>query len=197
MKIKSNTEQAEIFVFIASFFLIVIGFNSNRNIEVKQDEPPIIVIRDADKYSFASGSAELSSSLEKFVKTELAPQIAVNAQKYNADVIEIIGHTDGQPIETTSSNLDVSLEKAKLGKIPLSQLKAGSNADLGLMRALAVAKELKATGNVTDKLNFRVYSAGQLILTDGSPAPENRKQDATRRRIEIRFTRLGKNQDIN
>lgn len=30
MKIKSNMEQAEIFVFIASFFLIIIGFNGSQ-----------------------------------------------------------------------------------------------------------------------------------------------------------------------
>ncbi len=41
-------------------------------------------------------------------------------------------------------------------------------------------------------LKFRSYSAAQLILPNGDFASVNRDPDATRRRIEIRFTRPGK-----
>ncbi|MBW4591822.1 MAG: hypothetical protein KME46_02575 [Brasilonema angustatum HA4187-MV1] len=66
------------------------------------------------------------------------------------------------------------------------------------MRSLAVVKELRKIHNQqrkTRRIQFRPYSAAQLILPDGEFAsiPNNQRQpDATRRRIEIRFTRLGK-----
>lgn len=40
-------------------------------------------------------------------------------------------------------------------------------------------------------LSFRAYSAAQLILPSGEFAAIARQEDQTRRRIEIRFTRLG------
>ncbi len=53
-------------------------------------------------------------------------------------------------------------------------------------------------------LSFRAYSAAQLILPSGEFAaiagggdlPIARQEDQTRRRIEIRFTRLGKVQKV-
>ena len=119
-------------------------------------------------------------------------------KEYPIDVIEVIGHTDGQPIsginsptENNYSNLDYSLEKVNLGKLPVAQLRPGSNTDLGIMRALAVVQELKKSGGGILKLNFRAYSAGQLLLQDGQPAPIDKTDTPERRRIEIRFTKLG------
>lgn len=42
-------------------------------------------------------------------------------------------------------------------------------------------------------LKFRAYSAAQLLLPNGEFAPPSvaRQEDSKRRRIEIRFTRLG------
>jgi outer membrane protein OmpA-like peptidoglycan-associated protein len=74
-------------------------------------------------------------------------------------------------------------------------LQSSSNADLGLMRALSVVRLLQdiqvQTGSLKE-IKFRVYSVAQLILPNGEFASINRQADASRRRIEIRFTRLGK-----
>jgi hypothetical protein len=62
------------------------------------------------------------------------------------------------------------------------------------MRALAVVRLLRDIQTQNGRLKglkFRAYSAAQLILPNGDFAPVNRTPDATRRRIEIRFTRLG------
>ena len=76
------------------------------------------------------------------------------------------------------------------GKQPVSRLSAGSNADLGLMRALAVVQKLESSG--LKNVEFRAYSAAQLYLPSGNLATVNRKPDETRRRIEIRFIPPGK-----
>jgi hypothetical protein len=49
---------------------------------------------------------------------------------------------------------------------------------------------------VLHKGNFRAYSAAQLILPNGQFAEIARKEDVTRRRIEIRFTRLGEVREV-
>lgn len=126
------------------------------------------------------------------VKYKIVPQIEQHTQQYKINVVEIIGHTDGQGNGSVTSNLDQNLEKVASATIAVNQLKAGSNADLGLMRALAIVQVLRniqSTSNRLQGLNFRAYSAAQLILPNGNFANVNRNPDATRRRIEVRFTR--------
>ena len=110
-------------------------------------------------------------------------------------MVEVIGHTDGQANGSKNSNLDLNLEKVASAKEPGSSLHSGCNADLKLMRALAVVRVLRDIQTKNGKmkgLKFRAYSAAQLILPNGDFASLNRNPDATRRRIEIRFTRPGK-----
>ncbi|MDJ0620245.1 MAG: flagellar motor protein [Calothrix sp. MO_192.B10] len=154
--------------------------------------PPPIVIQDSPARKFESGSAELSPGLRKFIETELVKLIEDYAKKYpDYAIIDVIGHTDGQLNLGNSSNLDEILEKVAQGQEPISSLQPGSNADLGLMRALAVVKSLeniqKSQGKLTG-LKFRPYSAAQLFLPQGDYAPPKRNSEIDRRRIEIRFT---------
>ena len=124
----------------------------------------------------------------------MVPQIESNAEQYQIDLVEIIGHTDGQVNQGASSNLDTILENVANGKNSVNQLSPGSNADLGLMRALAVTnilQEIQKKEGRLKGLQFRPYSAAQLVTPSGSLAQINRNPDAKRRRIEIRFTRLG------
>ncbi|MEB3826046.1 hypothetical protein [Phormidium sp. CCY1219] len=156
--------------------------------------PPIIVIRDTGVYRFESGSASVPQGLETYVRTQLVPQIEANAKQYNIDVVEVIGHTDGQPNNVGDSNLDRNLEKVATGNTQVNQLVPGSNADLGLMRALAVVQILQGIQRTEGRLQgleFRPYSAAQLVSPTGGFADVNRNPDERRRRIEIRFTRLG------
>ncbi|EAM49729.1 hypothetical protein WH8501_23270 [Crocosphaera watsonii WH 8501] len=129
----------------------------------------------------------------------MAKKIEENFNKYDIDTVVVVGQTDGQSVGNRVSNLDKTLEKSATGNLPISKLTPGSNADLGLIRALAVVKELQrifADNNPVETLDaqksFRAYSAGQLTLPNGTFAEPNPKPDAQRRRIEIRFTKTRK-----
>jgi hypothetical protein len=67
------------------------------------------------------------------------------------------------------------------------------------MRALEVVKELQAVQARTDRLKgvqFRAYSAAQLQLPSGELAVSDRQSNPNRRRIEIRFSPLGKSETV-
>ncbi len=151
--------------------------------------PPVIVIRDSQERRFESGSAALSGGLESFIEEDLVAQIENFAREYEGYVVEVIGHTDGQVNRGGGSNLDSTLEGVANGNQPVGSLQAGSNADLGLMRALAVVKQLQQNPSLQELgLKFRAYSAAQLYTPDGDYAGVNRGSEASRRRIEVRFT---------
>jgi flagellar motor protein MotB len=164
----------------------------------KSQFPPNIVITAAEGYDFPSGSAELPSSLETYISTELANKIDENIKEFDVDTVVVIGHTDGQAVNSSNSNLDGLVESVAAGGKSVKELSAGSNADLGLMRALAVVRKLqdiqKQGGRfkgLDPRKGFRAYSAGQLILKNGEFAQPNPNPDKERRRIEIRFTKSG------
>ncbi|NEQ16111.1 MAG: flagellar motor protein, partial [Moorea sp. SIO3E2] len=158
------------------------------------DTPPIIVIKDQGAYRFDSGSAEIPSAMKDYIRQQIVPAIESNAKDYEINVVELIGHTDGQP-NLGAGNIDQTIGNVVNKNSSISQLRPGSNADLGLMRALAVVqllREIQSKEGRLKGLQFRAYSAAQLILPNGKIAPISLKDDQTRRRIEIRFTRLGK-----
>lgn len=151
--------------------------------------PPVIVIRDSQERRFESGSAALSGGLESFIEEDLVGQIENFAKEYQGYVVEVIGHTDGQVNRGVTSNLDLALEQVANGSEPVSSLQGGSNADLGLMRALAVVKQLQENPRLKELgLKFRAYSAAQLYTPGGDYAGVNRNPEESRRRIEVRFT---------
>jgi hypothetical protein len=161
--------------------------------------PPVVVIQDSGGFQFDSGSAILPNDLKNYITVDLVDRIERISQQRSLYVVEIIGHTDGQ-INFSKGNLDQQLEEVAQGKIPVESLRAGSNADLGLMRALEVVKQLQTVQEQTGRLEgveFRAYSAAQLQLPSGDFAAANRNPDANRRRIEIRFSPLGKAETVN
>ncbi len=159
-----------------------------------QQTPPVLIIQDSGAFKFPSGSAVLPSALEQYINQELANKIEEITAGSQAYIVEIIGHTDGQLLGERNSNLDANLEQVAKGNLAMENLEPGSNADLGLMRALAVVKQLQAIqaqGRLQD-LQFRAYSAAQLFLPDSDEfAPVDRNPNPNRRRIEIRFSPLG------
>ena len=160
--------------------------------------PPVVVIQDSGEYQFASGSASLPLELQSYITTDLVNLIEEISQQNNLYVVEIIGHTDGQVNFNSASNLDQKLEAVAIGEKPINILTPGSNADLGLMRSLEVVKKLQKVqkeGRLPG-VKFRAYSAAQLQLPSGEFASENRQPNAKRRRIEIRFSPLGKAETI-
>jgi hypothetical protein len=76
---------------------------------------------------------------------------------------------------------------SRLPKAPVWVL---SNVELGMARAATVARYLKGQLPSGPIKTVRVYSAGQFLDSDGSPANSNATQDDfRRRRVELRLTR--------
>lgn len=178
------------FMILSLLLLLVLVQSQKLNQNLKQankrlqSASPIVIDESSGKFKFTSGSAELNSQLQNHISTKISPEINKILQEREIDFIQIIGHTDGEGTKQ-NSNLDKTLETVALGTQPVSKLSAGSNADLGLMRALAVVQELQKIG--LKNVDFRAYSAAQLYLPSGKLASIDRKPDETRRRIEIRF----------
>jgi outer membrane protein OmpA-like peptidoglycan-associated protein len=178
------------FMILSLLLLLILVQSQKLNQDLKQankrlqSASPIVIDESSGKFQFTSGSAELNPQLKKYISTKISPDIQKILQDREIDFIQIIGHTDGEGTKQ-NSNLDKTLEIVALGTQPVSKLSAGSNADLGLMRALAVVQELQKTG--LKNVELRAYSAAQLYLPSGKLASIDRKSDETRRRIEIRF----------
>jgi flagellar motor protein MotB len=153
------------------------------------EKPPLLRLTEQDSFRFPTGSHDLSPAFLEALDRRI-PEIQTTIRRYRIDSIEVIGHTDGQPAPG-SSNLDILMPRADhSGALP--DFRHGSNTDLGLLRALAVARHLRTRLDPEGKrgLIIRPYSAGSLIGTDGSYDPADTGDRADRRRIEVRFTRL-------
>ena len=181
---------------VISFFLLISLLQAmmlNRELQAANEKlksaAPIIIDEKSGKFKFPSGRAEVTSDLQEYIKTEIIPEIKKATKQGNIDFIQVIGHTDGQATKSLS-NLDVGLTTAATGSQTISSLKAGSNADLGLMRAVAVVQLLQRTRGF-EQVKFRAYSAAQLYLPSGKLAASNQSADDSRRRIEIRFIPQG------
>jgi outer membrane protein OmpA-like peptidoglycan-associated protein len=173
---------------IISFLLLISLLQSISIAKKLESASPIIIDEKSGNFKFPSGSAELTPGLQKYIQTTILPEIKKATDKGNIDFIQIIGHTDSQGI-SNSSNLDGKLTSAATGNEKINTLKAGSNTDLGLMRAIAVVQFLNT--KKLDKVKFRAYSAGQLYMPSGELAKIDRGADDARRRIEIRFIPYG------
>ena len=203
------------FMIITLLLLLVIARNSKNindpHIGAGADDKPTIIELPAAKYEFPSGSAVLPPNLKTDISQNgiILQEIENNLKQIQnsnkkVDVIEVIGHTDGEEVgflkcsNQGSGNLDTKLEEVATRNRDVAILCPGSNADLGLMRALAVVKELQNVqrqkkSGLFKRLKFRAYSAAQLLLpNDQGFAPPDRNDNPKRRRIEIRFAQLGK-----
>lgn len=151
--------------------------------------PPIINLSEAGGYYFAVGSAELTEKFAKNLQGPVAHRIDAYLKQYQVDVVEVIGHTDEQPLAGASSNLDRDMRKVLSGDLSVTGLKPADNAGLGFARALAVANALRASPLLA-KATILPLSGAQLIqpgdrLSDGRELGDVE----SRRRIEIRVRR--------
>ncbi len=108
------------------------------------------------------------------------------ADSFDVDVIEVIGHTDEQPVANHASNLDRYLSSVTLAGTDAAVLQWSDNAGLGLARALAVVKVLASDARLAA---FRILplSGAQLIDTDGRLTRWEGGDVRERRRIEVRM----------
>ena len=152
-------------------------------------KPPIIRLSDAADYRFATGSYLISPQFRKQLTSKQLPEIKKAIRCYGIDTIEIIGHTDSRP-NPGGSNLD-SFSQDK-NKIVSTNVRSGSNADLGLLRAISVENLLRDSLNEKfPNLDFRSYSASSFVGPENyvSSRNANRDDQQAKRRIEVRFTR--------
>lgn len=172
---------------------------------LKNDKPPIIKIEESQNYRFASGSALMGAEFKEGLHSVEFEVLAKEIIKRNrqgsqaVDTLEIIGHTDGQPVRR-EGNLDYQLPKFLSGNSPtMAGFQAGSNNDLGLMRALSVRAawiefvENHADSEALKTVYVRCYSAGQTIPDDESEELNEEdylKANERARRIEMRLTKL-------
>jgi outer membrane protein OmpA-like peptidoglycan-associated protein len=158
------------------------------------DQPPIITLREADGFSFPPGSAEVSPEfLAKL--PDVVRKLATLSERYGAQIVEVIGHTDGTSIRDTlraKANLDDALGQY-LNPASPPALFPYDNVGLGISRAVSVARALRTIG-VPAKLDIQPLSAAYLIAPNDRTDPAARRLgDASRRRIEIRIRRVNAN----
>ncbi len=153
------------------------------------DKPPLIPLTETDSFRFPTGSYGLSQDFRHALDKKYATEIKPAIKDFDVNVIEVIGHTDGQTNPRRASNLDRRLQTGgPTGG--LTGFQSGSNADLGLLRAMAVGQYLQVRFE-QDQLPVRIrpYSASSLLDPQGNFNPAPAVSDSTRRRIELRFTR--------
>lgn len=156
---------------------------------VLNEKPPVIQLPDNDKFRFPSGGYTLSSNFLAALESEKIPVIKRTLACYGVDTLEIIGHTDGQP-NSSAGNLDMVFLRGADGINMPKSVRAGSNVDLGLLRALSVKRAIEQrVSQDTKDVIYRVYSAGSIINTEGKMEAVKNSDQRERRRIEIRFTR--------
>lgn len=151
--------------------------------------PPIISLSEAKDYSFNVGSATLAPRFKDAISGPIAEQILKILEDYDADVIEVIGHTDPQPMrDDRVTNLDNNSAAFlhSQGEISLS---AKDNAGLGYARALSVTKELMEVPSLRG-YTILPYSAAQMITPNEELQSDSNRFDGKQlRRIEIRVRR--------
>jgi flagellar motor protein MotB len=154
--------------------------------------PPIISLPEAENYSFKIGSAQLTDNFKNQLSGEIVQQILNTLSEYEADLIEVIGHTDLQPMsKARATNLDVSAKRFFETDMEVA-LRAKDNVGLGYARALSVTKHLLSTPELK---NYTIlpYSAAQMITPNGTiTTPDDDFESTQLRRIEIRVRRQNK-----
>jgi outer membrane protein OmpA-like peptidoglycan-associated protein len=150
--------------------------------------PPIIALSDADGYLFKTGSAELSPGFLDKLANRIPAEIIENIKKYDVDVIEVVGHTDEQPLGLRQSNLDRDLPAVLNNGAGVASLIPADNAGLGLARAVSVVSVLRQSPMLAG-YKLIPLSGAQLVNTDETLAIQGITTGDVpqRRRIEIRL----------
>ena len=154
----------------------------------RDDQPPIITLTEAQGYYFPSGSADLSSEFRELIARQIVPQIFDIGRRYDAQVIEVVGHTDEIPVRSTRSTIDRDMLGFLNQRSP--EPVVSDNVGLGMVRAAAVVRELRQDPRL-EEFTILPLSAGQTttVRHELSPGLLPPREDQQRRRIEIRVRR--------
>ncbi len=149
--------------------------------------PPIIDLSEANGHYFKTGSAELAPDFRAKLMTNVPDCILQLIKQYDVDVIEVVGHTDEQPISVRPSNLDQELIPVLRDGAAIGSLVPADNAGLGLARAVSVVSVLRQSKHLAG-YKLIPLSGAQLVNTDETLALAGAPGDIReRRRIEIRL----------
>ncbi len=163
----------------------------------KKEQPPLIILDEAENYTFETGSGKILHHFQDALQTEIIPHIEKMSLEYDCDVVEVYGYTDGQLYKQRDSNW-TQMDEILLKYLEQNQslnLNVTSNLELGMLRAASIVSFLKAyqaqdENHLKNIKTIRPYSGGQLILPNGKIAyPSDNQPDAQRRRIELRLSR--------
>jgi hypothetical protein len=169
---------------------VLIGLGQKAQKEGSHDWPPIINLHEADGYNFEKGSAELTAVFEGRLKSIIIPELVQLTQQYGVDIIEVVGHTDEQPVSQRTSNLDRTLLDALNGAPSTASPMHADNAGLGLSRAVSVVRSFVRDGRLPQaQIRILPLSGGQLITTSERITTGGGGEVPSRRRIEIRLRR--------
>ncbi|MEM7573121.1 MAG: hypothetical protein AAF433_09485 [Bacteroidota bacterium] len=152
---------------------------------------PFIVLDDAQGgHFFATNSAKIDPGFSAFIRGELRrtlEQLLVDFPETNA--IYIIGHTDHRRVNRANRNFEQQAVNLFHGRLSNWSIHCNSNAELGLLRAFAVMKELKQSSIGRGSIkHWQAYSGGPFTNLDGEIVRElNNKDIPALRRIEIRL----------
>lgn len=190
LHMQMGQETIYLLLAVAMFTTIILaGFLLATLREKRREDPPIIVLPEAQGFSFAAGSAALTPRFEDRLRRLVLPRVRDIGRRYSASVIEVIGHTDAVPRSTSAlrSNLDTVLVPLLLGAdtpVPV----AVDNAGLGMARAVAVARFMRREG--LRDFTIVPLSAGPFLKPDDTGVTANDDAaDEARRRIEVRLRR--------
>jgi outer membrane protein OmpA-like peptidoglycan-associated protein len=137
---------------IANFVLAALLLRSDDKLKQSlksppQTPPPIITLSEADGFRFPPGSAEVSPEFLANLPGKIRNLVALS-ERYGAQIVEVIGHTDGTSIRDTlrnKANLDDALGQY-LDRGSTAALFPCDNVGLGISRAVSVARALRANG---------------------------------------------------
>jgi hypothetical protein len=151
--------------------------------------PPIIRLREADGEFFTVGRSEVSEGFGQKIKRDVIPTLVSRLAEFNVDVIEVVGHTDEQPVQGMATNLDAETLNVVRKGAAATRLSAADNAGLGYARAISIVQVLRSDPRLTD-VTIIPLSAAQMVDANGKLSDGKSTGDIKeRRRIEIRLRR--------
>jgi len=169
-------KQTELFVLLAMILLLLtVPFRNNY-----PKVPPVINLSEEDEnFRFASGSATISPDYGRKLLVDVIPKIDSLSKQYDCNAIQVIGYTSGFPVRNTdSSNIDELLVYSIYHhKIHHTRelLKANSNADLGIMRAVAVIQYFR----------FYKHFGGSFFSPKNSGEKETTWKDTLSQKLQL------------
>ncbi len=192
---ENTTMQSEIFIVLMIVMILLFIITSLYLAQLKEhQQPPLIVLNEAQGYSFQSSSASLNATFKGQLTASIVQKITKFAKEHKCDIVEVYGYTDVQPFSSSSrgNRFDNALHRCLNQGCDIDKIQASSNLELGMKRAVSVVNFLKPR-LLVDGSNIKIirpYSAGQFIDERGEIASlENRANNKLRRRIEIRLSR--------